>query len=151
MANIGFLGGNLGSRGVGVGPGLPGFGILVNLESQLAYANLNLVAGYARIANDPPDPAYQQLVTLGPVTPVAATESDPVVRLVVGVVNATQQEGNLEAALLAALESTRGRRRTRMVIGPWPTPGRSRNSAVFWGTKWAELRPLFRPSETPRP
>jgi uncharacterized repeat protein (TIGR01451 family) len=108
VADVGLIEFTLINKGANTAGTLAGFGVLLTVEKGVAYATANLALGYARIAADPPDPAYQQLVTLSPITPLAVTATDPLLRLAGAQANAIQQEGNLAGALLAALEKYQG-------------------------------------------
>lgn len=88
--------------------GFLGSGILFTTEAQVAQGTVNQIFGYARMAADPADMDYQQLVTLAPLTNAAATDPDPTLRAEVALANASQQEGALQAGLLAAMEKYLG-------------------------------------------
>jgi uncharacterized repeat protein (TIGR01451 family) len=85
-----------------------GAGILVDIEGQFLTTLANQLFGYVRMAADPPDMNYQQLVTLAPITNTVATDPDPTLRAAVALANASRQEGALQAALLVSLEKYQG-------------------------------------------
>jgi PKD repeat protein len=69
---------------------------------------IDMFTHYAGIAADPPDPNYQQVTTLGPITRITEISDDPILQREFELANAAASHSAILAALLHAVERYQG-------------------------------------------